>query len=182
MTIAGINVHIVRTKYDYETYVPESYRSQYPYDTQKQYFPWIIISPDKVDNDEGILPLKFNVAFSPTADFTNLTESDACKVSADGKYLECDFTRYNHLMIDVNLEVYPNGEFDGNFELTSFVGTLAAPTAKIVTEVKELDVNEAQALIALNFAQQGQKEVGALLNTIATKVYGVTYKTPPIEE
>lgn len=182
MTIAGINVHIVRTKYDYETYVPESYRKQYSYDTQKAYFPWLVITADKVDSNDGILPTKFNIAFSPEADFTNLVENEACKKSADGKYLEVDLTNFNSLLIDVNLELYPNGGFDGNVEVTSFVGTLAAPTAKIVTDVKELDVNEAQALIALNFAQQGQKDVSALLNTIATKVYGVTYQTPPISE
>lgn len=180
--IQGLHVNVVRTKYDWDTYIPDNYKRQYTYEQSKATLPWLVVSPEKVDSNDGILPLQCNMAFSPTPDFTNLVEVAECKVSADGKYCEVDFTNCNHLLMAVNSEIYPDNTFDGNTEVTLFTGTLEAPTAKVSFKLAELDVNEAQALIALFFNQQGQSQVGDLLNTIATKVYGVTYNTPPIEE
>lgn len=179
--IDGLNVYVVRTEYDYNNYVPANYRAQYSYDDSKAYLPWLVVSPYK--RDEGIMPNQVKFAFDPTPDFTNLQQYPGkVDVSDDGKYIICDFDTFNSLLIDINKEVYPNGEFaNGECTITMFVGdTLETATQKIVFNVGEMSVSEAQELIALNFAQQGQKDVAKFLNTIATKVYGVTYNTPPI--
>ena len=179
--IDGLNVYVVRTEYDYNTYVPANYRANYSYDDSKAYLPWLVVSPYK--RDEGIMPNQVKFAFDPTPDFTNLQQYPGqVEISDDGKYIICDFDTFSTLLIDVNKEVYPNGEFAaGECTITMFVGdTLETATQKIVFNVGEMSVSDAQALIAKNFAQQGQKEVAQFLNTIATKVYGVTYNTPPI--
>lgn len=181
--IDGLNVSVVRTKYDYDNYVPANYRAQYSYDDSKAFLPWLVVTPYK--RDEGVMPNQVKFAFDPTPDFSALQQYPGIvEVSADGKYVICNFDTFNNLLIDINKEVYPNGEFaDGECTITMFVGeTLETATQKIVYKVGEMDVNEAQELIAVNFAQQGQKDVARFLNTIATKVYGVTYNTPPIEE
>ena len=179
--IRNFSANVVRTKYDYETYVPAKYRAQYSYDDSKAYLPWLVITPYK-DEEDGILPDSCKLTFEPTPDFTNLDETPGVVTkSADGKYLNINWASFGSLLIDVNKEVYPNGEFaNGECKIVMFEGDLDNPTKKIEIEVGELSVSEAQALIALNFNQQGQAQVGKLLNTLATKVYGVTYNTPPI--
>ena len=179
--IDGLNVYVVRTEYDYNTYVPAKYRASYSYDDSKASLPWLVVSPYK--RDEGIMPNQVKFAFDPTPDFTSLQQYPGqVEISDDGKYIICDFDTFNDLLIDVNKEVYPNGEFAaGECTITMFVGeTLETATQKIVFNVGEMSVSEAQELIAVNFAQQGQKDVAKFLNTIVTKVYGVTYNTPPI--
>ena len=178
--IRNLSVNVVRTEYDYNTYVPESYRKDHPYSGEGG-FPWLVIAPYK--SDDGLLPEESKLTFDPTPDFTSLvTIPDIVSVSDDGKYLNVDWSKVNNaLLINVNAEIYPNGEFaNGECKVIAFDGSLADPDYKIEVEVGEMDVNEAQALIALNFNQQGQVAVGKLLNTIATKVYGVTYNTPPM--
>ena len=179
--IRNFSVNVVRTEYDYNTYVPEAYRADHPYSGEGG-FPWLVITPYK-DEEDGILPDVCKMTFDPTPDFTSLTElPDICTISADGKYLNVDWSKIqNALLIDVNKEIYPNDEFaNGECKVIMFDGDIEDPDHEIEVEVGEMDVNEAQALIALHFNQQGQEAVGKLLNTIATKVYGVTYATPPI--
>ena len=179
--IRNFSVNVVRTEYDYNTYVPESYRKDHPYSGEGG-FPWLVIAPYK-DGEDGILPDECKLTFEPTPDFTSLTEiEDVVTVSDDGKYLNVDWSKIpNALLIDVNTEIYPNAEFaNGECKVIMFDGDFDAPTNEIEVNVGEMSVSEAQAMIALHFAQQGQKDVATLLNTIATKVYGVTYNTPPI--
>lgn len=180
--IRNFSVHVVRTEYDYNTYIPEGYRQTNPYDTEKAMLPYLVIAPYK-DAEDGILPDACKMTFEPTPDFASLTEiPDVCTVSADGKYLNVDWSKIqNALLMAPNSEIYPNGEFaNGECKVILFEGDFANPTKKIEVEVGEMSVSEAQALIALQFNQQGQPAVGKLLNTIATKVYGVTYDTPPM--
>lgn len=180
--IRNFSVHVVRTEYDYNTYIPEGYRSTNPYESEKSMLPYLVIVPYK-DAEDGILPDACKMTFDPTPDFTSLTElPDVCTISADGKYLNVDWSKIqNALLMAPNSEIYPNGEFaNGECKVIMFDGDLEDPDHEIEVEVGEMSVSEAQALIALNFNQQGQEAVGKLLNTIATKVYGVTYNTPPI--
>lgn len=180
--IRNFSVHVVRTEYDYNTYIPEGYRQTNPYETEKAMLPYLVIAPYK-DAEDGILPDACKMTFEPTPDFSSLTELPGiCTISADGKYLNVDWSKIaNALLMAPNSEIYPNGEFaNGECKVILFEGDFANPTKKIEVEVGEMSVSEAQALIALQFNQQGQPAVGKLLNTIATKVYGVTYDTPPM--
>lgn len=162
---------MVQTEFDYNKYVSESYREQYPYEVSKDSFPWIVITA--VKGDEGI-PEQNKLTLSPEPDFSAIVDSEAIKKSADGKSLELNWSGSTRFMLAVNTEVYPEGGFDGNADVSLYVGeSLEAATERLDAKLEELTVDQCQEIIDLYYRQQGKPTEAKLLDTLVKKVYGI---------
>lgn len=169
--IRSISVNLVQTEFDYNKYVSESYREQYPYEVSKDSLPWIVITA--VKGDEGI-PEQNKLTLSPEPDFSAIVDSEAIKKSADGKSLELNWSGSTRFMLAVNTEVYPEGGFDGNADVSLYVGdSLEAATERLDAKLVELTVDQCQEIIDLYYRQQGKPTEAKLLDTLVKKVYGV---------
>lgn len=169
--IRRISVNLVQTEFDYNKYVSESYREQYPYEVSKDSLPWIVITA--VKGDEGI-PEQNKLTLSPEPDFSAIVDSENIKKSADGKSLELNWSGSTHFMLAVNTEVYPEGGFDGNADVSLYVGeSLEAATERLDAKLVELTVDQCQEIIDLYYRQQGKPTEAKLLDTLVKKVYGV---------
>lgn len=169
--IRSISVHLVQTEFDYNKYVSESYREQYPYEVSKASLPWIVIIADK--GDDGI-PEQNKLTLSPEPDFSAIVDSEAIKKSADGKSLELNWNGYTRFYLEVNREVYPEGGFDRNADVTLYVGdSLEAATERLDAKLVELTIDQCQEIIDLYYRRQGKPTEAMLLETLAKKVYGV---------
>lgn len=168
--IRSISVNLVQTEFDYNKYVSESYREQYPYEVSKDSLPWIVITADK--GDEGI-PEQNKLTISPEPDFFAIVDSENIKKSADGKSLELNWSGSTRFMLAVT-EIYPDGGFDGNADVSLYVGeSLEAATERLDAKLVELTVDQCQEIIDLYYRQQGKPTEAKLLDTLVKKVYGV---------
>ena len=162
---------MVQTEFDYNKYVSESYREQYPYEVSKDSLPWIVITADK--GDDGI-PEQNKLTLSPEPNFSAIVNSENIKKSADGKSLELNWSGNTRFMLEVNKEVYPEGGFDGNADVSLYIGeSLEAATERLDAKLVGLTIDQCQEIIDLYYRQQGKPTEAMLLETLAKKVYGV---------
>lgn len=152
--IRSISVHLVQTEFYYNKYVSESYREQYPYEVSKGSLSWIVIIADK--GDDGI-PEQNKLTLSPEPDFSAIVDSEAIKKSADGKSLELNWNGYTRFYLEVNREVYPEGGFDGNADVSLYIGeSLEAATERLDAKLVDLTIDQCQEIIDLYYRQQGK--------------------------
>ena len=106
MRLQGISIDVVRDEYEYNKYVSESYRKQYPYEDSKPSLPWLIVRFDKTAYPDDMVS-KSVMRMEPAANFSKINTSSDGKwvVDTDTSKLKLDLSKdgFNTLMLTDNL-------------------------------------------------------------------------------
>lgn len=176
--LRGINLVLVQTEYEYYKFVPAAYRAEHSYEESKGSLPWLLIFPEKVEEQDGVISEKCFLTFEPEPNFSKITDdaNGAFKKTTDNKFLEVDFTKIeNCLMLEAKNDVYPDGSFNGETEVVAFDEPFADypdVKAKVVSGIAPLTEDQVQAMIDVCVRQQGNACLAAVLEYLTASENG----------
>lgn len=120
--LENLQLGVAYDENSYNSVVPESYRQEYDYEASKDSLPWLVMTFNKVDENNTYAP-KITMNYGVSEPDTQVTFAKSCEaigtLSNDDKVLTLDKAKNNYAMFEIkaDLQISDGIETNKNFSV-----------------------------------------------------------------